>query len=71
MEEDDEVVATDPETGRRQDREITRTHRHEDTDLTALRVTVAAGQQTAIETPRTTRSGAKPAMTGSTPRTYG
>ncbi|MEU7960237.1 polymorphic toxin-type HINT domain-containing protein [Micromonospora humida] len=49
LKEGDEVVATDPETGRTEDREVTRTHRHEDTELTDLRV-AAAGKQTTVET---------------------
>ncbi|WP_433391982.1 polymorphic toxin-type HINT domain-containing protein [Micromonospora sp. KLBMP9576] len=52
LKEGDEVVATDPETGRTEDREVTRTHRHEDTDLTDLRVALADGEQANIETTR-------------------
>ncbi|MEV4665242.1 polymorphic toxin-type HINT domain-containing protein [Micromonospora echinofusca] len=50
LEEGDEVVATDPETGRTEEREVTRTHRHEDADLTDLRVALASGEQANIET---------------------
>ncbi|WP_234581611.1 polymorphic toxin-type HINT domain-containing protein [Micromonospora sp. MH99] len=50
LREGDLVLATDPETGRTEAREVTRTHRNEDADLTDLTVKADGAEATVIKT---------------------
>ncbi|MBQ0994208.1 polymorphic toxin-type HINT domain-containing protein [Micromonospora sp. H61] len=50
LQEGDLVLATDPETGETAAREVTRTHRNEDADLTDLTVVAAGAEPSVIKT---------------------